>query len=333
MTKHYAANRGAGAVGIILLLVLLGIVAGVFVAQGRYDRKVFNPQEVLAASLEAGETGNSESSVLAQAGPEGYEPMTAMEVYGPDSLYEKINGKAPLYLDSGFEQLRTQRFVNSEDADSWFELYVYDMGAGDNAFSVYSTQKRLGVRDLDTARYSYETEDAVFAAAGPYYIELIGTGESGPLMEEKRETLANLVSQLNIGSEETGQKEIFPAEGQIAGTVSLSVSSTFGYEEFVNVYTAQYEGEAEPVTLFYTQREDFETARQLGQGYIEFLLENGADRVDTDIDFGEVLDFYGMIEVVFIKGNTVGGVHAAGDVEEAIALAEKLYENVREGSD
>lgn len=332
MKTRYRLKPGAGPIAILLLMLLAGILAAVFVIQARYDRTVFNPQQVLAASLQQQEQAGQSDTLFAETTPEGFTLMTAMEQYGPDNLYEKINGKAPLYLDSGFEQLRTQRFVHNDNEQDWFELYLYDMGTPQNAFSVYSTQKRLGVRDLDLARYAYETDDALFAAAGEYYIELIGTGQSDGLIEPKRQTLMNLIGTLDIADGPGDETPVFPAEGLMPGTESLSVAATFGYEPFTNVYTAQYEAQPEPVMLFYTRRDTAEQAGRLGKSYIKFLRENGADPVEADIDFAQVLDFYGMIEVVFVKGDYVAGVHAASDAGQAVEFARRLYENLPSGA-
>jgi hypothetical protein len=42
--------------------------------------------------------------------PENLSEMTPLENFTPETLYEKINGQADLYLASGFLQLKSQRY-------------------------------------------------------------------------------------------------------------------------------------------------------------------------------------------------------------------------------
>jgi hypothetical protein len=76
----------------------------------------------------------------------GYHPFSPPERFGPDTLYEKINGRADLYLSSGFVSLNTQRFAMDSTAGAWVEVFVYDMATPENAFSVFSMQRREGAR-------------------------------------------------------------------------------------------------------------------------------------------------------------------------------------------
>ena len=98
----------------------------------------------------------SSPSQFAKAGPS--------ERYDHETLFEKINGKAPLYLNGGFVDLQTQRFVQKDDSQQWFEFYLYDMTNDTNAFSVYSTQRRPDAtlsEALSSLRH-YNTENGLY---------------------------------------------------------------------------------------------------------------------------------------------------------------------------
>ncbi|MCK5196623.1 MAG: hypothetical protein KAQ71_22615, partial [Desulfobulbaceae bacterium] len=60
--------------------------------------------------------------------PQSLKPLNSPEVFGPDNLYEKINGQAELYLSAGFVHLKSQWFAEAENPDSLFEVYIYHMG-------------------------------------------------------------------------------------------------------------------------------------------------------------------------------------------------------------
>ena len=104
---------------------------------------------------------------------QGYIPLYPAEVFGPDRLYEKINGQAELYLSAGFVSLRSQWFSESENPDSMVEIYIYHMGDGLNSFSVFSRQRRGDGQKLDFAPFAYQTKNALYMFHGPYYVEMI----------------------------------------------------------------------------------------------------------------------------------------------------------------
>ncbi|MHC4193058.1 MAG: DUF6599 family protein, partial [Planctomycetota bacterium] len=131
------ARRLESAISICLLAILFLIGLGVFVKQ-------LPRHEVL--------------SDLGSLTPAGFKALSTTEVYDSANLFEKINGKATFYLDCGFRELLTQRFVSESDEDIWMELYVYDMSNIANAFSVFSTQKRPEAQMLSFAypRFHYK---------------------------------------------------------------------------------------------------------------------------------------------------------------------------------
>ena len=54
--------------------------------------------------------------------------MSAPENFRPDDVYNKIDGKADLYLTAGFVHMTCQRFELKAANDDWMEWFVYDMG-------------------------------------------------------------------------------------------------------------------------------------------------------------------------------------------------------------
>ncbi|MBM4397772.1 MAG: hypothetical protein FJ087_19045, partial [Deltaproteobacteria bacterium] len=105
---------------------------------------------VLAAVAAAGAAGASAWWALSpRPAPEGLprcEPpgMRAgpSERFGPDTLSDKINGRADFYLDAGFVGLTCAVVASGTHRDLRFEACDYDMGSFRGAFSVYSRQVR-----------------------------------------------------------------------------------------------------------------------------------------------------------------------------------------------
>ena len=140
------------AIGIIFLLHLVVIVVVLLKVQSHFDMARFG----VSQSAVAGQSeGGSDSKAGEKAGfpfnpsSKDFSPAGKAETYNNDNLYEKIDGKAPMYQEAGFVKLTTQRFAAKSNSELGFELYLYDMNNAKNAFSVYSRQKRADAIDLN----------------------------------------------------------------------------------------------------------------------------------------------------------------------------------------
>ena len=120
-----------------IVAFLVAIVLVILSVQNRFNPAVinFSPKNISA-------TINDPVDGLSIPLHTGIEAMSPAESFTPDTLSNKINGKAELYLSAGFIQLQTQRFRPADDPEQWFEVFIYDMGKPANAFAVYSTQRR-----------------------------------------------------------------------------------------------------------------------------------------------------------------------------------------------
>jgi len=322
----YRARRLESVISICLLAVLFLIGVGVFIKQFDYNTNQYGIQQL----------GVSLISIGAGLVPTGFEMLSKVEVYNSENLYEKINGKAPLYIESGFKELSTQRFVNINDRSLWMELYTYDMGTVKNAFSVYSIQRRAGSEafppmQLGTPQsgnpFAYRTDNALYFVHGRYYIEIVGSSESGELFsaiaEVARKIQANLAAGLDASIAELA---MFPQENLVPGSIKLYLVNAFGFEGLTNTFTAKYKSGNETVTAFLSKRADSKDAEVIAESYRSFLIENGAVIKNTTSKtiVGKVMDFYGTTEIVFTAGPFVAGIHEAENQQAAEKLAKIL---------
>jgi hypothetical protein len=177
-------TRNETYVGYGLLLVLIVLAIGVFLTQFRY-----NPA-VLVGSAPTGDRVVRPSVDLREMSladlAEGMVSLSPPEVFGPENLSDKIDGKAELYLSAGFLKLLCQRLADTADPNSWMEIFVYDMGTLRRAFAVYSVQRRADSEKADVTDFAYKTENALFFAHGRYYVEVIAAAVTEMMAERMR---------------------------------------------------------------------------------------------------------------------------------------------------
>jgi hypothetical protein len=318
-------------VGSAVLVLLAVVAAGVFLRQFQYDPTAFIVPPPEAALPSSQLSGDSEGPDLRTLIPEGLELMTPPETFDAASLSDKINGKAELYLSAGFQGLRSQRFKKTAKPDSWIELFVYDMGDGRNAFSVFSMQRRVDGRDVEVGQFAYTTGNGLFFVHGGEYVEVIATDES--LGEEMLALGRNFVQQRPIEaeaveSEQVSEVALFPPEGLKAETVALHSADVFGFDRLNNTFTAEYDIEGESVTAFLSSRASPEEASELAAAYHGFLIENGGSDIDPGVDIpgARLVQIFDSFELIFTRGNVLAGVHDATSVAKATKLGPSLYE-------
>lgn len=311
-----------------LSIALLAIL--VLVGTGVYQRQFeFNPA-VLAIRPEFRQdrlSAESNRKILIDATGSGITPFSPPERFGPDSLYEKINGRADLYLASGFVSLQTQRFAMADTPDRWVEVFVYDMATPENAFSVFSMQRRTGDQVENKTASAYHTENAMFMTHGRFYLEFIGTTAAA---EEKqiRESLSRrFMAEHDLGPQPSfSGKALFPEKEFETGSFQLIASNAFGHESLDQVYTGDFLTDGARLTAFVSVRENTEEASILVENYQQALLSYGATAMETatGIDGAALLQVFDTYEIIFNRGKFFAGVHEAQHLEKAIRLANDL---------
>jgi len=298
------AKRLESVIGICLLAILLLIAVGVFIKQMPKQKKD-----------------------LTFLLPYGFKTLSEIEVYTTENLYEKINGKAPLYIDAGFIKLSTQRFVSQADENLVMELYIFDMARTRNAFSVYSVQKRPEVENLPDMQFAYKTSNAFYLAHGQYYIELVGFAESDELFAAMAEVARKIPTNLAV-HDDTAIPEIeyLPKDNLVPGSIKLYLASAFGFEGLTDIFAARYQLNGETITAFLSKRSGPKDAEAVAESYRSFLIENGATakKATNKTLEGKVLDFYDTTEIVLSTGPFVVGIHEAENQQSAENLAVML---------
>jgi len=268
---------------------------------------------------------------VADWAPESFMTLGPAQIFTEENLYNKINGKAPLYTESGFAKLTTQRYINTENEELLFEIYTYDMAQVKNAFAVYSQQRRPDAKSLSGLKFAYSTSNAAYLVHGKYYCEIVGASDTPKLIDAIIQTTENLPKTLNHpGQTEISELKLFPAENLIPGSEKLYLKSAFGCAGLNNVFTATYKIDNQTFTAFISQQNDKQSAKRMFELYKNFLVENGGEIVKTQSDNPNIvyIEIFGLHEMIVIKDNYVFGIHEFEPSPAASELFELIFRNL-----
>lgn len=321
------------AIAYAVLAVLCVILVALLVTQSN-----FNPAVNVALKQLPPPTGAETPAAQALTGAaapfaEDFPGLAAAaqpEQFDSETLSDKIDGKAELYLSSGFKAMACRSYTVSDGAAAGarIEISVYEMESPTGAFAVFSGQRRSGAASSSLTRDAYMTENALFFGSGAMYVEIVADRAS----ESVTATLAALGKDVLARLPGTGTEDaadpasLFPKEGLNAETVRLTASDAFGLEGFNNVYTGEYALESGEGSAFLSPSDSPEGATASGDKYLKFLKDNGykEEAAEGLPDGAALLGFEGYYEVVFTRGRILAGVHEASSTQVAVALARAL---------
>ncbi|MEJ2657007.1 MAG: hypothetical protein P8012_07385 [Desulfobacterales bacterium] len=317
----------------VILSVLMVIGAGIFITQYR-----FNPGVLHKGSFFTEPDKDKPSSRLSPNPyfvplPEGIRPLTATENFDARNLSDKIDGKAELYLSAGFTRLASQRFKDERAADLWMEAFVYDMGNSQNAFSVFSAQRREDAVSLGLTRHAYRTPNALFLTHGRYYVEIIASKSSEQVLQPAKMMAETFIRNTPAETVTVNETDLFPKQNLVKNSMALIASNAFGYDGFDKIYTAEYEVENHRLMAYLSHRRTPADAEKLASAYTAFLLTYGGQNIKAQLPIAgarsiEILDTY---EIVFSHGSYLAGIREAATVHQAKTLATQLYHRIKEG--
>jgi Family of unknown function (DUF6599) len=329
MARRKAKVGGAQKLTGYGILAVLGLIAvGLLIQQSR-----FNPAVIVAMrapELKGRPQAGAGAALAATAAliPEvaGFTPLAPMESFGPETLSDKIDGKAELYLSAGFKEMSCRKFGLDRADKAYVEVFIYDMGSAQNAFAVFSGQRRSGSPSIPLTANAYATANALFFTQGKFYVEIVADRASETLQKSLETYAAALLAKLPSEGKGKDQAAIFPKEGLARDTVRLNAADTFGLEGLNNVLTGEYTLKEGKATAFVAVRDTPEQAQAEAKRYLDFLAANGYKKIPApgapaDIP---VLALDNSFEMVMVEGRILAGVHDATTLTAALELAAKL---------
>jgi len=317
------------------ILAVLGVITVWLLIQQAY----FNPAVLVAGRAVRGEGTQAVSGQAAAATaafiPEvpGFKPLAPVQSYGPQNLSDKINGKAELYLSAGFQEMSCRSFQLAEGEKAHVEVFIYDMGTPQNAYAVFSGQRRPDSASSDLTANAYATGNALFFTQGRYYVELVGDRASPALQNSLKTCAKALLDKLPSEGGAKDWTKLLPPEGLAKDTVRLSAADTFGMAGFNHVLTADYTFKDGYATGFLAERDTKEQAQEDARRYRDFLLGVGYKKIQPPgaPEGSEVLTLEdSSFEIILVQGKILAGVHDASSPDVALDLANRLISALKD---
>ena len=249
---------------------------------------------------------------------QGWTTPQAPGRFGPDNLYEYINGAAEGFLECDFQALVTQAYEAPGGKSLTVELYRH--ADPDAAYGMYSQERPNEGRFLSIGAQGYYESGILNFVKGACYIKLSGFG----LADQDRETLqrmARMIADVIPGPEGLpALLKVFPKEGQIVGSQRYLRRNVLGYPNLERAFTADYRLEGKIVSLWIfappgvTQSSEMLAKHLRNQGHSDPVKPG---QLVTLVD-----KHHGSVSLLLFENRLLGAV--GGDPQRHGVLIERL---------
>jgi len=259
--------------------------------------------------------------------PDGWSAAATPVDYTAETLFEYLNGGAPLYLDYGFVRLLQTRYQLGDDPLAGLTIDVFDMGSPLGAFGLYSSIRPPDATFMEWGAEGYRSGAIAAAWKGSVYVH----GEA----DENRAELTAVLEQLLAGilAEAAGDIETpailgpLPVRGRLPRSERYVASDLLGHAFLPGGVLAVYRIDGEEGRLFFSE---LASSAAAGEALAQLRAHQGK--------WGEVVDdglpisadgfrFSGAglgSGTVVLVGRFVAGVHGDLPVDVQDRLLEEL---------
>jgi hypothetical protein len=261
------------------------------------------------------------SGFQAPTPPPGFHISEGPTVYDSESLFQYLDGGAPLYLKYGFQSLTQTRYQLGDDPFASVTLDVYDMGSELGAFGIYRSIAAPGAAIEDWGAEGSRSGTVAAAWKGSFYVQ--GEADDGrpELVGGLEHLMALAVGAIRGSVALPSDLDVLPREGLRAGSERYVAADLFGQAFLPGGVTAAYEVDGGQVELFYSRLGGVAEAVQALERLRAHEQQWGEVEADVDQlgDGGFRFTDPGLGSGVFIRnGSSIAGFHGDGDGDDLV---------------
>jgi hypothetical protein len=344
------------AISCMLLLLLAGIGVAIYAKGQIYDPSLYRleltalskqaPTEAhpvesrtdqpasTGAQMPSPATGTQPASapgLLDDLAPSGWKPLENVTHFTADTLYEKIDGRAEEYLDYKFVGLTCVSLVNAQDSKQFIDVYLYDMGQPAQAFGVFSVERTEGLPAVTLGREGYRAKASYFFWKGRYYVQVLGSGKGDTIEQVGLNVARTLEKRLTDDGKPLWGFKALPGKDRIPGSIQYFVKDAMSLDFMKETYIALYRKGDVKVTAFLSKQPSGEVAAKTLASYEGHMKKYGkiVEKREADAYTLITADMGGAFDIVFRKGNLIGGVSMVEDLSVAEKAAQDILAGLR----
>jgi hypothetical protein len=259
---------------------------------------------------------------------DGLKPMSDTEFYNADNLFEKIDGRAPAYLNFNFQQLRCRSFSITGTSGSFVDVYEYRFDTPVNAFGMFSLERDPQGGPLAFAPDGYASGMGFFFRQGACYVQVMASDQNAKTLGLAKAIAEDRAKNLPADNFGLDARRRLPVTGLDPASVQFVQDNAQGQAFLKNVFQASYDfaGKKLPFFLMVATPAD---AAAAWKSYQDFAGQFGG-KVTALPDVSGAKIFaaqnFGTWKVIYQRDGEIGGVVDAADGDQARQFVEQYLQ-------
>jgi hypothetical protein len=206
---------------------------------------------------------------------EGFKKTTNYPVFGPENLWDFINGAADTYLAYGFVDLHVAEYKKGKNV---IKLEIYRHTDNTMAFGIYSTERSPSFRFMNLGAQGYIADGAINFFKGNYYVKIRTYSKSEKTLQSAESLALRVANMLEGGSEMPVVLSKFPEIGRKMNEETYINESVLGHNFLNKAYKSVYEIGTDNFSIFIMEKSSTEEA---GKSVEDYLAATGIDSVES----------------------------------------------------
>ena len=206
-----------------------------------------------------------------------------LSFYGPDNLYQYMDGGADVYLLYDFRVLLHEDFKSGQ---AELSVDIFDMGSTEDAFGMYAAERSPSYNFLDIGTEAYRNKGILNFLQDRYYVKLIGFG---PGSDDLLERFARVLSERIAGARSLPPllKKI-PQEHRVKYSEQFTPKDPLGHPFLSPAYIVSYkQGGLESKLLISVAKDPAEGKARL-ESLAKYFRESGKCEAVPDLGNGAI---------------------------------------------
>jgi hypothetical protein len=173
--------------------------------------------------------------------------------YDSETLYEYLDGGAPLYLDFGFQGMVHVRYQRGDDSLSSVTLDIYDMGSDLGAFGLFRSGRPPEAEVRPWGAEGYRSGTTAAAWKGSVSIQAQADDDQPELIEAMESLVAQVAGGVVGGTSHPQIIDHLPSDGLVPWSERIVAKDLMGHAFLSGGVLATYRVSGDEGTVFFSE--------------------------------------------------------------------------------
>jgi hypothetical protein len=200
----------------------------------------------------------------------GWELPQEAEVFGPDNLFDRINGAAPLFLENNFREMTSLEYKKAGD---YITLQAYRHATPEDAFGMYAAERSTELTCFPLGGEAQGDGKNLYFFAGCIYVKMWSNRSEDDVQPALHAIGKALADRIDPAASHPPILKCFPQKGKIPHSEAYITSGYIGHAFLKRVYTANYGSGQSSFQLFVMDGQSGEEVKKTLTEYFTFTRQ------------------------------------------------------------